>query len=107
MADTDAKPERQPYSIERVETELAAIKSGLLDNIWLHLKCLGDLTGAPFDQHPIGPKSSPDPPKVPMERVFEELHDIKEIVNQFDIHLNNLAHDLHPTYYDTIAKSPG
>jgi hypothetical protein len=97
---------RLPFSVERIEEALGEITEGLVQNVWTHLQALCDIVGQDIPSYPLGPRATDVESKVPMIRIFNQLDDVREIVNQLDIHMNNLAHDLHPSYYEKVTKPP-
>jgi hypothetical protein len=100
---SDAKSEREPYSITRLNKEINDCIDSINTTIWSNVKAIADLTG-----HAINPEahttklSSEDP--APMVKAFELVGGLKEALNQMDILLNNLGHDLNPEYYEKIKK---
>ncbi len=96
---------REPYSVERIERELKQIEKTLMD-MWENIQALCHLTGQDTSKHPLGPKAVSEEPGVPMIRIFMEIDDIKQISGHFDDQLHKLAHEIHPSYFETIKKKP-
>lgn len=102
MNDTDGA-KREPYSVTRLYSIIQESLDGVNKQIWPHVLALADLTGHKLspDAH-IRPLSSEVP--IPMIRAFELAETLREAVNQVDIALNNLGHDLNPEYYEKTKK---
>jgi len=84
--------------------EIITITDAVNNQIWEHVKAIADLTGPRLKTNRAHdyPESKEELPA--MVNAFELLALLKEVVNQVDIHLNNLGHDLNPEYYKEIKK---
>ena len=97
MSDDNAK--REPYSVTRLNSIISDSLDGINKQIWPSVLALADLTG--YNLTPTAhqrPLSAEDPS--PMIKAFELAHTLREAVNQVDIALTNLGHDLNPEYYE-------
>lgn len=101
MSDDNAK--REPYSVTRLNKLISDSLDGINKQIWPSVLALADLTG--YNLSPtahIRPLSAEDPS--PMIKAFELAETLREAVNQVDISLSNIGHDLNPEYYEKIKK---
>lgn len=106
MSDDSAdNAKREPYSVTRLNGIISDSLDGINKQIWPHILALADLTGHSLSPiaH-IRPLSAEDP--APMIKAFEMAETLREAVNQIDIALNNLGHDLNPEYYERAKKEP-
>ncbi|KKN41109.1 hypothetical protein LCGC14_0726700 [marine sediment metagenome] len=102
MSDTD-NAKREPYSITRLNDIISESLDGINKEIWPSVLALADLTGYNLSPNAhIRPLSAEDPS--PMIKAFELAATLREAVNQVNISLTNLGHDLNPEYYEKTKK---
>jgi hypothetical protein len=100
----EGKTERQPWSITRLNGIITDCIDGVNQRVWLHVRAIADLTGYNISPSAhIRPLSSEDPQ--PLIKSFELAESLKEAINQVDIALNNLGHDLNPEYYEAAYEA--
>lgn len=103
MQTEGAKSDAIPRSVTRLNEEINSCTDSVNNTIWTHVKAIADLTGYTINPEAhITKLSSEDPPA--MLRAFELIAGLREVLNQMDIVLNNLGHDLNPEYYDKDKK---
>ena len=101
---SDDKATREPYSVTRLNGIISSTLDGVNKQIWPSVLALADLTG--YNLSPTAhtrPLSAEDPS--PMIKAFELAQTLREAVNQVDIALNNLGHDLNPEYYSQLDET--
>ena len=97
--DTNEAPSREKDSFEKLNRILNDIRQGLSNPVWTHLRALCSITGQDILDNIKGrPLSAESPP--PMRLAIESAEDLREMVNQVDITLNNLGHELMPDWYE-------
>lgn len=103
MSDNAAK--REPYSVTRLNGIISESLDGVNKQVWPHVLAIADLTGHKLSPtahtRPLSAENGPS-----MIKAFELAETLREAVNQLDIALNNLGHDLNPEYYENIKKEP-
>ena len=99
----DQEAKREPYSVTRLNGIIQNSLDGINKQVWPNVLALADLTGHKLSpsahQRPL---SAEDPS--PMIKAFELVETLREAVNQVDIALNNLGHDLNPEFYTRLDE---
>ncbi|KKK53743.1 hypothetical protein LCGC14_3091710 [marine sediment metagenome] len=104
MSESDAKKDKVPRSVTRLNKEIEDCIDSINTNIWPHVRALAALTGYSINPVAHNIKLDAENP-APMLKAFDMVVGLKEALNQTDIALNNLGHDLNPEFYIMLEEA--